>query len=139
MGGLDDDAIDWTGRNAERASAAKRRQYRMHSLGCADDCIDWARRNAQRAADARGFVDTCNDRRAMRAARGVKRLNRSSGERCQCNNGLRTAGRTTVDVRRSCRDGFGIGSAGMISAAGALRLRQQRVDTVRQGFLGVHR
>jgi hypothetical protein len=26
----------------------------------------------------------------------------------------------------------------VISAARALRLRQQRVDTVRQGFLGVH-
>ena len=110
----------------------------MHSLGAAYDGVDGARSDAQRAADANGLIDMCDGRRTIRAARGVQRLNRPSGEGGQRDNGLRAAGRTTVDVRCSRRNRFSIGTTSVISATCALRLRQQRVDTVGEGFLGIH-
>jgi hypothetical protein len=138
MGGLNRDAIDRTGRNAKLATGTKRWQHRMHSLGCADDCVDRARSDAQCAADAGSLIDACNGRRTIRAARGIERLNRASGECRKRDDRLRTAGWTPVDVRRSCRDRLGVGTAGVVSATRALHLRQQRVDAVREGFLRIH-
>ena len=138
MSGLDRDAIDRAGRNAKLASGTKRWQHRMHPLGCADDCVDRARGDAQCAADAGGLIDACDGRRTLRAARGIERLNRASGECRKRDDSLRTAGWTPVDVRRSRRNRFGVGTAAVISATPALRLRQQGVDTVREGFLCIH-
>jgi len=130
VGGLDDDAIDRAGRNAKLATGTKRWQHRMHSLCGADDRVDGARRNAQCAADTGFLIDACYGRRTVRAARGFESLNRASGECRKRNDGLRAAGRTPVDVGRSRHNRFGVGTAGTISTARALRLRQQCVDLV---------
>ena len=138
MGGLDDDAIDRAGGNAKLAAGTKRWQHCMHSLGRADDCVDRTRGDAQCAADAGSLIDACNARRTIRAARGIERLRGAAGECRKRDDGLRTAGWTSVDVRRSCRNRLGVRTAGVISATRALRLRQQRIDTVRKGFLRIH-
>jgi len=50
------DAIDGTGRQAERATGAPIGEHGMHQLRSADDRVDRTRVDAQGAADADGFV-----------------------------------------------------------------------------------
>jgi len=50
------DAVDGTGRQAQPAAGALRRDNRMHELRGSDDGVHGARLDAQRAADARLLV-----------------------------------------------------------------------------------
>jgi hypothetical protein len=62
------------------------------------------------------------------AAGGIERLHRTSGERCESRQGVEPTGWAAVDLRFTRSDGVGIRTAALVSATGALRLRQQRVD-----------
>ncbi len=63
------DAIDRTGRDAELAARAQRREHRVHALGGADDRVDRAGLAAQRAADAAAPRRCGRPSAARRAAR----------------------------------------------------------------------
>src|SRR5205823_8706829 len=121
------DAVDGTGRNAELASRAPRRDHGVHALGRADDRVHGARLDALGAADAGRLVDHGGLRRAVEAVGGIERLRLAPQERGDAPDTFVAAGRALVDVRIAARDRLGAGAAGVVAALGALRLRQPRV------------
>lgn len=125
-----DDAIDRARRNAQPAAGAIPRNDGVHQPGRADYCVDRARCKAQRAADARQFVDYRHRRRLGGAVTGIHRVSGDAEQRGEFAHAVFPARRTLVNICATRRDGFGIGTASRVTALPALRLRQQRIDSV---------
>ena len=124
------DAIDRARLDAKLAAAAQRTEHVVHALRRADDRVDGTCVDAQRAADARALVDHCHTQRTGLPACGVEpRWIAIEHPRERCERGFAT-GRTAIDVRRAGRDRLCIRSAPRVTAARALRLRQEIVDPV---------
>ena len=116
------------GRAAGRARS--RCRARAAPRACAwraDDRIDRARIDAQRAADAPGFIDARDRERRVLAVRAIESNDGAAGQRRQRGDERVAAGRAAVD-RVAGRDRLGIGAAGVVAAAPALRLRKECVD-----------
>jgi hypothetical protein len=131
------DAIDGAGRKAELAAGAKRREHDVHALGSADDCIDGARIDAQRAPDAPGFVDPRHRERRRLTMGAVERDNWAAGQRRERSDERIAAGWAAVDCI-AARNRVGVGTAGVVAAAPALRLRKDCIDAAREFHYGGH-
>ena len=126
------DAVDRAGRDAQRAARAHRGEDRVHPLRCSDDRVDGAGVDAKCAADAGRLVDPRDGQRTRVAARAIQRNRRTAGERCKLCDDDVVARRAAID-RRATGDRFGIGTAALIAAAPALRLRKDGVDAIGKG------
>jgi hypothetical protein len=103
----------------------------MHLLVGADDRVDRAGWQALGAADAGLFVDLRHQQRTLDAVgriQGQRWPLQQGGERAD---GGRAARRTLVDFRFSRQQGVGVRATAAVTAARALRLRQQGIDVVR--------
>ena len=134
------DAVDGAGRQAQFATRAVVRNYRVHSLGCTDNRIDGTGGQAACAADAALLVDPRNLVWLNAAARGIQRSRFTTEQSREGTYGVVPAWWAAIDVGLSVRDRSGIGPAGGIEAASALRLREQRIDLACHRFdIGLHR
>ena len=122
------DAIDRTRRQAQLATSAALGEDGVQVFSGADDGVDRAGRQTASAADASGFVDPGNAGRGFHAMERVQRLHGPAQKLRQSLYGLGAAGRALVDRRLTAGDGRGVRFASWVTAAGALSLRQQRVD-----------
>lgn len=132
------DAIDRAGGNAQFAAGAQCCQHGVHALAGADDGIDRTGLDALAAADALGFADMRQRARFVCATCGVRwqwRLTERSRQRG--NNGA-AAGRAAVGRGVASRHGLGIGHAAAVAALSALRLWQQRIETIDEGEIDRH-
>ena len=123
------DAVDGAGRDAEPAAGAHRDEDRVHPLRRARDRVDGAGFDAKRATDAGRLVDPGDRERRRLAAGAIERKPRTAGQRCKlCDEGL-IARRAAIDGR-AVGDRFRVGAASRVTAAPALRLRQQGIDAI---------
>src|SRR5205814_1438515 len=125
------DAVDRAGSHAQLAPGTQREEHRMHLLVGAKDGVDRARWQAPGAADAGVFVDLRHQQRTLDAVgriQGQRWPLQQGGERAD---GGRAARRALVDRRFSRQQGLGVRATAAVTAARALRLRQQGIDVVR--------
>lgn len=122
------DAIDRARRDAKLATRAQRGQYDVHRFARAENRIDRARVDAKRAADATPFVDLRDGERRVRAASGIERANGSTRDRRERGNRCIAPRRATIDIRYAVRDRIRVRTAGGITTASALRLRQCGIE-----------
>ena len=104
------------------------RDDRVHALARPDDGIGRAGIEAARAADAGRLVDPRNERRRFLAASRVERLRRPAEQGREVVDQLRAARRAAIEPRFAARERFGVRPAGVVAAAPALGLREQRID-----------
>jgi hypothetical protein len=123
------DAIDRAGRQAQLASRAAIGQNGMHIFGGAYDGVHGTGCETTRAPDAARFVDPSDARWGLHAMDRIQVQKGSIQKGRQSQNGGIAAGRTLVDLRVAARDGCGIRLASSITAASALSLRQQCIDS----------
>src|SRR5690606_20554148 len=123
-----------TGRHAQLAAGAERRQHRVHALAGADDRVDRAGLYALGATDAIGRHDPGDRPRLLGPARRVEceRLAPEGGG--EAGDPPAATGRTAVDGRAVPDDGFGVRPAARIAALGALGLGQERIDPLDLGI-----
>lgn len=126
------DAINRAHRDAQLAACAVRLNHGVHHLGAAKNSIGRAHRQAQRAANTPGFVNHRHAARAFPAVGGVQAQGGLAGYSCQPGNALSAAGWALVDGRRTFGNRLGIRAAIGVAAAGALGLRQCRMDAASQ-------
>ena len=123
-------AVDRTRRHAQAAAVALLRDHAVQTLAGADDGIHRTGLDALGAADAHGRIDPRPLRWRRRPALRVQRLRRTAEQRRQGRDGLLAAWRAAVQVACAGRQRLRIRPAGLVTAAPALGLRQQRVDGV---------
>jgi hypothetical protein len=104
----------------------------VHPLRGADDRINGTGIDAQRAADAGCFVDAGEAKSARLPAAAVERQGRASGERGEYRDHAFPARGAAID-RRATGHGLSVGSATVVAAAPALRLRENGIDLVGEG------
>src|SRR5262249_60265344 len=97
--------------------------------------VDGTGREAVGEPDAGSLVDLCDERRALGAVRRVEGQRRSAQQCSERLDGRGTARWTLVDRRFSHRNRLGVRAAPTVTAARALRLRQQGVDLVHGGHV----
>jgi hypothetical protein len=100
----------------------------VHAARRARDGVDRAGRQTLRAADATLFIDERDRRRALETIVPVELARLACEQLRQCDDGFSAARRALVDVGSAARDGLGVGQAGVVTTARALRLRQQAID-----------
>src|SRR5579859_5142191 len=102
----------------------------MHLLLGADDGVDRTGLDAFGATDADRLFDEGHGARDETADLGGEGLRRPMQQLSQREEGGIATRRTTVDVHRLPRYGFGVSAAIGIAAAGALGLRKQGIDVL---------
>src|SRR4249919_1226602 len=121
-------AVHRAGRQAQLATGAQFRDYRVHQLRRADDRVHRAGLDALGAADALGLAHQRHLWRLVHAVRWIDRPRRAPEQfRERAYTGLAT-GRALVDAGLAARDCLRVGLAAGVAALRALRLRQQRFD-----------
>jgi hypothetical protein len=123
------DAIDGAGRQAQLASRAAIGEHGVHVFGGAYDGVHRAGRETTRAPNAARFVDPSDARWGFHAVYRIQVKKGSIEKGSQGQNGGIAAGRTLVDLGLPARNGRGIWLASGITAASALSLRQQCIDS----------
>ena len=128
-----------TGQGATQRSQPlhSEREHAVHPLWRADDRVDGACADAQRATDARAFVDVRDSQRTREPPRGIEAGGiaiEHSRERCERASPPGGQRLMSAAPRRSLPRTAGI----RVTAARALRLRQQVVDPVDKVGRGGH-
>ena len=121
-------AIDRAGWYTKFAARALIIHDHMHLFGRTEDGIDRAGLDAQGAADAPGFVDHSQGSRCFKAVGRIQRQGGLTHESRQPLDALGSAGWTLIDCCRALGHRDRVGMAVRVSAAGALRLRQGRIN-----------
>ena len=101
---------------------------RVHALARPDDGIGRAGIEAARAADAGRLVDPRDERRRLAAASRIERLRRAAEQGGEFVDQPGAARRAAIQSRFAACERFGVRPAGVVAAAPALGLREQRID-----------
>jgi hypothetical protein len=122
------DAIDGTRGDAQLAAGAPILKHYVQLALRANDGIYRAGGQAARAANTALWIDPHHLRSRFNAAARVEGQRRRAQQRGELLDGLAAARWAAIDVGFASRQCFGVREAALVSAAGALRLRQQRVN-----------
>jgi hypothetical protein len=106
-----------------------RLDHGMHQLVAAKNGVCRTGVEAQGAAYAPGFVNDSDCARAFSAMERIERLRRQAGDSGKALDSFHAARRALVDGGFMGCNGLGVGRAIGVAAAGALGLRQGRMDT----------
>jgi hypothetical protein len=99
----------------------------MHQLARANDRVHRAWGQAFKAPDATIFVDDRYQRRALDAIFRIEGQRFAIQQRGQRGNGRCATGRALIDLCKAGGDRLSVGAAAVITATGALGLRQESV------------
>ena len=129
------DAVHRARRNAKFAACTAVFQHHVQLALCTDDGIDRAGRQAACATDAALRVDPHHLRRGLHATTRVQRQRGRVEQFGETLDGVTATRWAAVDGGLATGEGLRVGQAAVVTAAGALRLRQQRVNGFDAGCL----
>jgi hypothetical protein len=104
----------------------------MKGLGSADNRIHRAGLNAERAANTDGFIDHRTGTGTLDTIFWIQRQSGLAKQARQTGNAFPAAGRTLVGFGSACGEGLRVRRTAGKATFGALSLRQQIVDLLRQ-------
>ena len=132
------DAIDRAGWHAQLATGAKIGDDIVHALARADDRIDRTCLYAERATDAQGLVDDGEREWLLDSVCRIQRHRNATHDVRDTRDAGFAARGTLVDLCIASRDRGRIRAAAVKAALPALGLRQNRVDAIDEGRVGLH-